>query len=302
MPDKAAIILSPFCDNDCCFCAGRARCSADEIQQQVTLALRNADHHIAHGVRKIEISGGDPGECESLPVVIRYLKANGIQHVQLSTNGVRCADPAWAAALIDAGLDSVKIPLYGSTARIHEQVSRKPGCFDAAINALSFFRSRAIDISINSLITQENREDLINLYRLMLTFTSWQNCIFSVPCLSLLETSFYLPIHALHTDCIPLIYFGGMNETPVRFTELPLCTFGFEYSHIIHGSPPSQGLQQPPARFRSHLKDVPSYRLKEKPSMCATCRLNHKCDGFFTNDLHRYGTGHLKPFEYESQR
>lgn len=296
MPRRAAIILSPFCDNDCIFCKNQPRCSAEELMAQERLVHENIAFHLGCGVLDIEISGADPGEYDALPELIQELKEGGVQAVCLSTNGFRCADQAWVHALVEAGLDTVKIPLYGSTATVHEQVARKPGCFRAAVRALEHFKSLGANIKINSLIVRQNRENLIELYRLMLTFTDWENCFFSVPCLSNNEKSFYIPIKDLHLDTIPLIYYGMMNDTPPIFSEIPFCVFDFEYPFIHQGGPPSQGLQQPPKPYRSHIKDIPTYRLKMKPSMCKQCLLHENCDGFFSNDLNRYGTGDLHPF------
>lgn len=300
MTPNAAIILSPFCDNDCIFCGNRPRCSHQELSIQENLIYRNVAHHLSRGVREIEISGGDPGEYHALPDLVRYLKDSGFSTVRLSTNGCRCADAGWVNALVDAGLDAVKIPLYGATATVHEQVARKPGCFRSAVRALENFRDRGAGIAINTLIVQQNRKGLIDLHRLMLSFTDWRRCVFSVPCLIRNGESFYIPIRELHRDCIPLIYVGAMNDTPPIFSELPLCVFGFHYPFIRQGRPPRQGIQQPPPEYRSHVRDVPTYRLKQKPFMCAACLVNTTCDGFFQNDLDRYGTGGLQPFRQAS--
>lgn len=296
MHQIAAIIISPFCDNDCVFCGNHPRVDPEELLTIESLVNINIEHHLSYGARNIEISGADPGEYDNLPNLIRNLKAKGVESVRLSTNGFRCADPVWVDKLVTAGLDSVKIPLYGPTAVIHESVARKSGCFDAAVQALNLFKDRGIEIVINSLIMTQNREHLIDLYRLMLTITDWKHCFFSIPCLVGYSPSFYLPIKDLRHDCIPLIYFGSMTESFPIFTELPLCVFGFEYPFINRGGTPKQGLQQPPPQFRSHLEDVPSYRIKRKPLICADCRLANTCEGFFLNDLEQYGTGDLKPF------
>lgn len=294
--DRAALIISPFCDNDCIFCGNHPRCSDEELANIEAAIYGNLNFHLLNGATDFEISGGDPGEYDRLPELIAELKRNGAQVIRLSTNGYRCSDPEWLQSLVDAGLNEIKIPLYGSRPEIHQRVARKSGSFKAATRALELSIERGIGISINTLIVRQNSEDLINLHRLMLQFTEWRRCHFSIPCLSGVQNDFYIPIKDLRYDCVPLIYSGVMNETPPVFTELPLCVFGFDYPFINKGGPPRQGLQQPPEPYRSQLEDIPTYRLKQKPLMCADCRMNSVCQGFFKNDLERFGAGDLQPF------
>ena len=296
MSRSGAIILNPFCDNACVFCGNRERAAPDQMREQEELARKNVEHHLARGIRNIEISGGDPGEFDRLPELIRDMKRMGVNHVRLSTNGCRCSDPAWADALVDAGLDAVKIPLYGSTAAVHEQVARKPGAYDQTLRAMEHFKRRGVPLSIHVLVVRPNRENLLDLYRLMLTFTDWRRCGFGVPCLAGDGGNFYVPIKDLQPDLVPLVYYGAGRGAPPVFFELPQCVLGFPYPHILRGGPPSQGLQQPPEAYRSDVEDVPTYRLKSKPPMCRSCARSDVCDGFFTNDLRRYGTGSLVPF------
>jgi hypothetical protein len=255
------------------------------------------EYHLTSGFKRIELSGCDPGEYKAVYKLVKRLKDKGFEYVLLSTNGNRFSDQEFARELVENGLDAVKIPLYGSNAEIHDSVTRKKKSFNQAITALENFKNLGIQVKINSLITQQNKLDLIDLFNLMTSIADWKDCVFSVPCLTQFSDaiSFYLPLKDLKEYLTPLIYYGMINEKFPLFAEIPFCSIGFRYPYICKSSVPPRGLQQPPDKFKSAQKDIPNYRVKKKLEMCKECSVIDKCDGFFVNDLDRYGPGDLKP-------
>jgi len=297
MQNIAALIISPYCDNNCLFCGSSPQISDIEIKKLESDLEQNITYHLNAGFKRIELSGCDPGEYRDINNLLKYLKEKGFEYIFLSTNGNRFSDYELAKELVLNGLDAVKIPLYGSTAEIHDSVTRKKNSFNQAVNAIKNFKKLGIDVKINSLIMKHNKFDLINLFKLMSGFTQWKNCFFSVPCLSQfsMPESFYLPIKELNEYILPLIYYGMINEIFPQFTEIPLCSIGFNYPYILKSGIPPRGIQQPPEHFKSDQKDIPNYRVKKKIEMCKKCSVEDKCDGFFANDVDRYGSGDLKP-------
>ena len=297
MERMAALIISPYCDNNCVFCGSQPPISDHELNKLESELEQNIEYHLNAGFKNIELSGCDPGEYKAIHKLVKRLKDKGFKYVLLSTNGNRFSDYELAKKLVEKGLDAVKIPLYGSTADIHESVTRKKKSFEQAVNALKNFKNLGIQVKINSLIVQQNKLDLFNLFNLMLNFTGWKNCIFSIPCLSQFSspTNFYLPIKDLKEYITPLIHYGLINKKFPLFAEIPFCSIGFYYPYLCKSSVPPRGLQQPPDMYKSDKKDIPNYRLKKKLEMCKGCSVADKCDGFFVNDADKYGTGDLKP-------
>ena len=289
----SAIIISPSCDNDCVFCRKFPPVNEVELKQQESLARENLDYHLKQGCTRLEISGGDPGEYRSIHNLVGEAKRKGMEFVQLSTNGVRLADPDLARQLAEAGLNAVRIPLYGSYAETHESVTRKKGSFEAAVQSLTNFVRLGLEVKVHCLVMQQNSRDLLNLFQLALRFADWRRISFSVPCFINAPDQYYIPVKDLREHVLPLVYYGTIRQTFARFKEIPMCVFGFDYPWLEHSGPPRMGLQQP--RFRSPIEDMPTYRLKKKFDMCCECRVEPKCDGFFVNDVERYGTGDLKP-------
>ncbi|MCH8088042.1 MAG: radical SAM protein, partial [Chloroflexi bacterium] len=66
----------------------------------------------------IQITGGEPTLREDLPEIVRILKSEGIEHVQLNTNGVSLAlKPELAMTLHKAGISNLYMSFDGVTAR-----------------------------------------------------------------------------------------------------------------------------------------------------------------------------------------
>ncbi|MEE9134399.1 MAG: radical SAM protein [Nitrososphaerales archaeon] len=66
----------------------------------------------------IQITGGEPTLREELPEIVRILKSEGIEHVQLNTNGISLAlKPESAKTLREAGISNLYMSFDGVTAR-----------------------------------------------------------------------------------------------------------------------------------------------------------------------------------------
>jgi 7,8-dihydro-6-hydroxymethylpterin dimethyltransferase len=66
----------------------------------------------------VQITGGEPTIREDLPTIIRILKEEGVDHIQLNTNGINLAlNPGLAKRLKDAGVSNLYMSFDGTTPR-----------------------------------------------------------------------------------------------------------------------------------------------------------------------------------------
>jgi uncharacterized radical SAM superfamily Fe-S cluster-containing enzyme len=78
-----------------------------------TLAVAGSRVHI-------QLSGGEPTLRDDLATIVRLIRSRGFDFVQLNTNGIRLAqEPAYVAALAQAGLDCVFLQFDGLTDDTH---------------------------------------------------------------------------------------------------------------------------------------------------------------------------------------
>jgi hypothetical protein len=77
----------------------------------------------AGGRVHIQLSGGEPTVRDDLPEIVALIRARGFDFVQLNTNGVRVArEPAYLAALAEAGLDCVFLQFDGVSDAVHQRL------------------------------------------------------------------------------------------------------------------------------------------------------------------------------------
>lgn len=295
-----AVILSPGCNNNCVFCkVGEIdRTGYIRLKLQKYKAFMNLKNFKKKGITDIEISGSDPIEVKDITQFIRKIKKNGFKFVQLSTHGKRLSDASFLDKLIESGIDKIRIPLYGSNAEIHDSITRSKGSFDATIEGIKKLleKTARIQVQVSSLIVKQNKNDLIGLIKLM-SELNIRDFYFTIPCVPDKDYSYYIPLKDLGPyvkrayDYAQRIYFK------LVFMEIPFCVFG-KYSLLIKNrcGPPDLGKYcQPPKEHNSGLKDLPSYRLKKRVEICNKCRYWRICDGFFVNDVDKFGVEGLRP-------
>jgi uncharacterized radical SAM superfamily Fe-S cluster-containing enzyme len=103
------------CDLACPVCyASASRDGADASLDEIDGWLDTLAE--AGGRVHIQLSGGEPTTRDDLPAIVARVRARGFDFVQVNTNGVRIArQPAYLAALAEAGLDCVFLQFDGVT-------------------------------------------------------------------------------------------------------------------------------------------------------------------------------------------
>lgn len=298
--EVGGIILNPLCDFDCLFCDGHPKASPKEIKEQEIKAYKNLQEFRKKGINKISISGADPIEYDYLPELIKYIKKH-FDFVRLATHGARLADKNFADKLLDAGLDELRMPIYGSKPEIHDSVTGKEGSFEKSTAGIKHILKKTDEVSFQftSLIVKNNKEDLLDIADFVnsLGIKNKQH-IFTVPCISDGNYSFYIPFKKAAPYFKKLYH--QTEET--HFLETPFCVFErIDRARIENQNlPPDLGEHnQPPEQHKTEIPDLPAYRKKRNPQMCKNCKAKDFCDGFFVNDIDKYGTGDLKPITKE---
>lgn len=293
------VILSPYCSNFCIFCNPlRAKISDLELRQQEITIAKNLIDFKKKGFKKIEISGSDPIEYDKIIQLIKYIKKIGFEFIQLSTHGKRLCDESFLNGLISSGIDKLRIPIYGSNAKIHDSVTRTEGSFDTTLSGIKKLLkiSPNIQIQISSLIVQQNKNNLIDLVDFVKRLKI-NDFYFSIPCIPNGDYSYYIPLKDLG-PYVKRVYDHVLKiDYSIKFMEIPYCVFGKVNESINNSTlPPNLGKYcQPPQKHKSPIKDVPSYRLKKKIDMCNNCKCSNFCDGFFVKDINKFGVENLKP-------
>ncbi len=294
-----AVILRPSCLNYCLFC-GRVSTTAEALRREEKDVAANLAEFKRRGVKRIEISGNDPIEYDKLVPLVKYMKKTGFIDIQLSTHGRQLSDESFTDALIAAGVNKFRIPLYGSCPKTHDAVTRAPGSFRETWQGVKHLvkKSGAADLQVSFLIMKQNKNDIIPFLDLMKKYMI-EDLYIAYPFLANDDLSYYIPLKDLAPYVRKARAYAGEIGLPLRFIEIPYCVFGAEDEAINNTVlPPDLGEHcQPPGKHKTDIKDMPAYRLKKQAPMCASCACRDHCDGFPVNDVDRFGTGNLKPIK-----
>lgn len=294
------VIIEPGCSLSCIFCGGHSKPTPFNLKKQEVNIYKNLQDFKRVGIKRIAISGSDPIEYDKIIELIRYCKQEGFEFVKLATHGRRLSDPSFLKKLISSGVNGLKMPIYGPNAKIHDSVTQTKGSFNELISGIKGLlkNKTQIQIELTCMILKQNSDDLLNI----VDFVSKLNVkklYFLNPCLIEKEClPHYIPFKNLGIYVKKLYDHVLSINDKIMFLEIPFCVFGkFNTKNINNKSyPPDLDRYNQPAE-RTKIKDLPAYRLKKKIAICKTCKAFNDCDGFFVNDIDRFGIGKLRPIK-----
>jgi len=297
------VILNPYCSLDCLFCNHPpARTPIKESRKALRLALANVDSLATQGYHNIEISGCDPAETEDIFALLKSIKKARFKQIMLSTNGVRLADEPFLDKIVGAGVTIVRLPIYGSNARIHDSITQTAGSYDDLIQACSTMskrKYRGLKLIFTTLLMKQNKNDILDTVRLAAKYRPHSIHV-SIPCIKRDGESFAIPYRTMRRYAKNLLSFASRSRCYVDIKDIPYCVFG-TFSNLIRFSrPPNLGkYNQPPKSLRTDIKNLPSYRYKVKMKYCALCSMDPICPGFYKNYISAFGDPKLKPLQIE---
>ncbi len=162
-----------LCDYRCIFCSmggtlhvvrirGEvSRLDADEEWKRIQRVLKEGAAQA--DVSALHIMGNDPSNHPDLVRSVALGRELGFDQVVLETIGVRLEDRDFTAELIDAGVSAFKIPLYGSTAEVHDSIVRMDGAFQRVTRVLDHLQTLGVELSVHSLLLKQNIDSLTPL-------------------------------------------------------------------------------------------------------------------------------------------
>ncbi len=111
------IVLTNRCDLACWYCffyAKRAGYVYEPTLDQIIKMVRTAKNLKPVGCNAVQLTGGEPTLRDDLIDIIKAIKAEGIDHVQLNTNGIRLAlERDFALKVREAGVNTVYLSFDG---------------------------------------------------------------------------------------------------------------------------------------------------------------------------------------------
>ncbi len=118
------IIVTNRCDLTCWYCFFYVKKGLEgayvyePTQDQITMMARALKAERPVPGNSVQITGGEPTLRDDLPEIIKIIKREGVDHIQLNTNGINIAlHPELAKIYKDAGVSNLYMSFDGVTAK-----------------------------------------------------------------------------------------------------------------------------------------------------------------------------------------
>ena len=159
---ERVIRVNFHCNQACGFCfvdRTLPAVSAARVEDEIRRAK-------ADGVALLSLSGGEPTLHPRLADFVRLASREGLE-TQLQTNAIRCADAAYTAELVAAGLEHAFISLHAATADVSDTITAAPGTFERTLAGIDHLVRAGVGVIVNYVITGENVHELPAYARLV---------------------------------------------------------------------------------------------------------------------------------------
>ncbi|HTZ11833.1 MAG TPA: radical SAM protein [Candidatus Margulisiibacteriota bacterium] len=148
--------LGYSCNIKCSFCYYQKsmRCAGKEARHD--LSTQEAKKWLLFfrrkGLEAIDLTGGEPTIRDDIAELISYAREIGYKKICIITNGLRLADEALLARLVESGLNDILFSLHGPNRQIHEALTQTPGSFDKLLKAFANARASGLRMKSNTVV------------------------------------------------------------------------------------------------------------------------------------------------------
>lgn len=288
-PINVSLILAESrCSLNCVFCSGKPM---GDIEKNVEFELEKLRGVVEEReVESVEVSGNDPAEYEGLPDFVSEInEIADPQFITISTHGGMLSDQDYFEKLLESGMTTVRIPIYGATEEVHDAVTGTKGSFD---NLLECFHNMAdaypdIIVDVTSLVLRENQGHLRELFYVFSQLDFAHSFRLALPS--------YVKSHARFADSVPdfdklredlpkALKYALSRGLKVNVADLPYCVVGFDYPHMApspRGYKAYEYRKDEPGMEVIDGEVVPKYLRKTKSKKCSSCIYDARCEGIF---------------------
>lgn len=167
-PVLSEVAVTYRCNAACTFCYAGCNCTVNPVGNDDEMTLEQI-YRVLDKIRNqakvpsVSFTGGEATLRPDLPDMVRYARSIGMR-VNLITNGMK-GTKELTATLAEAGLNSAQVSIEGTTAEVHEGITRIPTGFKRALAAVRNFKELGVHVHTNTTITKTNAHDAVNMPR-----------------------------------------------------------------------------------------------------------------------------------------
>ena len=156
--DTAMLMLMSSCENRCFFCANPG--TTENLHPTPWARIAGfLEGNRTLKVKRLLIAGTEPTTHPDLIRAAMLAQEVGFTEIQLMTSGMRLSDPDLLTPLVNAGLQSVCVPLYAAQPAIHNAITGTER-FSDVIDGLDAAHRHGVTVHIHTLALYETLPEL----------------------------------------------------------------------------------------------------------------------------------------------
>lgn len=294
------VFLNYACQAKCPFCYNPAL-TPELIKWKLTLEQVAASlvAERAKGYDGVTFSGGEVTLLKELPAMLKLARKAGYQEAGIITNGLLCADKAYADTLLASGLTFACVSVHGADAAMHDKMVEVDGAFEKVLRALDHLSP--VPLVLNFVLTAENLSCFPEFVRRFAADPRFVEIQAYLPHYEGLMADNEARLRLRISDAKPILQAAvavavelGAGEK-LRIYNVPPCTLP-EFKDRLRNWAREEGesLLVDPAGMKENSFGQ-ERRGRVKPKACASCALDAVCLGFEAPYVARYGEGEAVP-------
>jgi uncharacterized radical SAM superfamily Fe-S cluster-containing enzyme len=157
------IDLTNRCNLSCPICFANANVTGyvcEPTFEEVVRLLEQLRAYRPVPASAVQFTGGEPTLHADFLAILRKAKELGFSHVQAATNGIRFAEPGFAAAAAEAGLHTIYLQFDGVDDAVHE-VTRGRRLLDVKRRALECIHAAGMKVCLVPTIVRGVNDDQV---------------------------------------------------------------------------------------------------------------------------------------------
>lgn len=300
--ERLELHLTYHCPERCVFCSEEHRMEAyhpfEVTWGRVAKVLRL---HASRGVRNVHLTGGEPTLHPKFIEVCMLARKLGMR-TSIGTIGTRLAQRSFAERAVP-WLDEALFSLHGSTAEVHDRLTRRKGSFDQVVSAIrnTLEVNPDFNLFVNTVVTKLNVDALPDT----VGFADELGAKLIVVSNTTPEGGGYdhyrqlgLPLSKL-AEVMPTVPPRAKNAI-LRFFGMPMCLLGpyDVLSNDLHWDPRvtvEWGRKPGKVVFEGVYTWSPD-RKRARVAPCQGCTRNQVCMGVYDRYAELYDTDELRPY------
>ena len=164
IPLEGSIDLTYRCNNNCLHCWLRIPPKAEEAKKELSFQeiKKITDDARKMGCSRWGISGGEPMLRPDFPEIFDYITRNSISY-SINTNG-SLITPQIAKLMKRKG--NKMIAIYGATACVHVNITRRPGSFEDTMRGFSYLKEAGAGFTVQIIPMRDNYNEFSDMIEL----------------------------------------------------------------------------------------------------------------------------------------